>query len=145
MRHEGIMRERLGAPPFPRPVATHGRERFYGNLLQEGGRKRGQTSCLPVVEALRGVPVASSSPIARINAFAKEHGRQNVSVFFRGQLLELMRWTCLLSSDQSDDGDTFNRQESRLAFVRVALLASEVWFRRVYRDRMRSDGPIHEV
>src|SRR6185295_4226871 len=84
--------------------------------------------------------------IARVNRFAQEHGgRENVSVFFRGQLLELIRWACLLSHDQPGDGETFGAPEVRRSFVRAALLASEVWFRRVYQDRLRDDGPIHEV
>jgi len=84
--------------------------------------------------------------IGRINRFAADHGgRENVSVFFRGQLLELIRWACLLSADQPGDGETFNSSETRLSFVRAALLASEVWSRRVYGDRLGREGSIHDV
>jgi hypothetical protein len=84
--------------------------------------------------------------IARINRFGREHGgRDNISVFFRGQLLEFIRWACLLSEDQAGDGDTFSAPEVRRNFARAALLASEVWFKRVYQDRFRDDRPIHDV
>lgn len=79
----------------------------------------------------------------RINNFARTHGgREYCTVFFRGQLLELMRWIALLSVDLPGDGETFNSPAVRRAFARAALLASDVWQRRVYGDRLNSTEPI---
>jgi hypothetical protein len=50
----------------------------------------------------------TADAIARIDAFARVHPQ--VSVFFRGQLLELMRWVCLWCEDHSDDGVTLDLQ-----------------------------------
>src|SRR4029079_7712226 len=83
--------------------------------------------------------------IDRINAFARDNGgRENVSVFFRGQLLELLRCIALLSEDREGDGTTFELPEVRLAFVRAAVLASEVWARRVYRGGFGADRLLEE-
>lgn len=81
----------------------------------------------------------SREEIDRINSFALAHGgRSHVTVFFRGQLLELMRWVALLCADQEGDGQTFNNAEVRRQFARAALLASDVWQRRVYGNRLES-------
>lgn len=74
--------------------------------------------------------------IDRINELVAQYGF--VQVFFRGQILELMRWISLLCNDHDTDGTTFNDRETRTSFVRAALLASEVWGRRVYRDDFNS-------
>src|ERR1039457_5091867 len=42
--------------------------------------------------------------IERVNEFIKERQSKRVVIFFRGQLLELMRWICLLSEDKPGDG-----------------------------------------
>jgi hypothetical protein len=78
----------------------------------------------------------------RLNNFARErpHG---VSVFFRGQLLELFRWISLLCDDQAGDGKTFEDPSVRRSFVRAALLASDVWARRIYPDDLRLDGGLN--
>jgi hypothetical protein len=70
--------------------------------------------------------------IDRINKFAAEHGgRQHASVFFRGQLLELIRWASLMCPDLPNDGTTFEDPGVRQSFARAALLASDIWGRRV--------------
>lgn len=78
--------------------------------------------------------------IALVNAFARERGgASRVAFFFRGQLLELLRWAALLCSDHPNDGTTFDSRDTRRAFVRAALMASDVWGRRIYRDRLDGD------
>lgn len=81
--------------------------------------------------------------IRRINAFAEGHsGVDRVRVFFRGQLLELMRWVSEHSTDQPADGATFDDPEVRRRFVQAALLAAALWSDRVFGDRFRPDGGI---
>lgn len=74
--------------------------------------------------------------IDRLNELVAQYG--SVRVFFRGQMLELMRWVALLCGDLENDGTTFNDPEVRKTFVRAALLASEIWGRRVYPDELAS-------
>jgi hypothetical protein len=73
--------------------------------------------------------------IQALNKFVMAHGGSGrVGVIHRGSLLELIRWTCLLCSDHTDDGETFNKPEVREAFAQVLLMASELWGKRVYGD-----------
>ncbi|HKM77707.1 MAG TPA: hypothetical protein VJZ03_01410, partial [Candidatus Bathyarchaeia archaeon] len=77
----------------------------------------------------------TAQQIQALNKFVMAHGgSDHVGVVHRGALLELIRWTCLLCSDHSADGETFNKPEVREAFARVLLMASELWGKRVYGD-----------
>jgi hypothetical protein len=70
-----------------------------------------------------------------INAFARAQGDgQPPEVFFRGQMLELMRWAARHCRKTDGDGRSFDDPSVRSAFVKAALIASEIWSRRVYRD-----------
>lgn len=81
--------------------------------------------------------------IDRINRFARIHGgADKVTVFFRGQLLELIRWVCLFCQDQPGDGETFNDPEIRETFAKVVLLASDIWARRVIGDKFSLEGGV---
>lgn len=70
--------------------------------------------------------------------YAKGHG--NPRPFFREQLLELIRWTCLLAEDHPNDGSTFTDPDTRRSFLRAALLASDVWGRHAYPDGLKVTG-----
>lgn len=80
--------------------------------------------------------------LARINAWAKREGRTatDTGMFFRAQVVELMCWVALLCDEHEDDGATFERDATRIAFVRAALLATEAWSASVYDDRFESTG-----
>jgi hypothetical protein len=65
-----------------------------------------------------------------------------LTVFFRGQLLELMRWICRYCKDLPGDGTTFDEAETRRTFAKAALIASDLWGWRTYRDKMRLDEGI---
>ena len=79
--------------------------------------------------------------IGRVNGFVREHGGvERQAVFFRGQLLELLRWATLFCDDQPGDGLTFEKMEARQSFVKAALIMSDVWAERVLRDRLSVDG-----
>jgi hypothetical protein len=87
----------------------------------------------------------TTDEVARINAFARTYQGQgydisHIMVFFRGQLLELMRWVCLWCEDHPDDGVTFERPAVCSTFAQVALIASDLWARRIYGDRFSLDG-----
>lgn len=77
-----------------------------------------------------------------INAFVAKHGGvNNVSVFFQGQMLELARWVAKYCRHDPSDGNTFADPKVRSAFVRAALIATDLWNARVYGDRFRQiDG-----
>lgn len=81
----------------------------------------------------------NNEEVGHLNRLVAEYG-EGTAVFFRGQLLELMRWVALLSTDQPGDGTTFRDPAVRHAFARAALLASDVWARRVYPDELKIES-----
>lgn len=81
--------------------------------------------------------------IDRVNAFTREEGgAERVTIFFRGQLLELIRWVLLYSHDHRNDGVTFEDPDVRRKFAQAALLARDIWARRVFGRRFRDTGDI---
>ena len=74
----------------------------------------------------------------------RKGGAREVAVFHRPQLLELMRWTALLSEDQDNDGVSFEDPNARRRFAEAALIAGDVWARWVFRDRVRDTGNVLE-
>jgi len=85
----------------------------------------------------------TSSEIESINAFARNHGGVNrVKVFFRGQILELFRWVSLLCTDHPGDGTTYEAPHVRRTFAQVALIASDVWANRIFKNKFSLDGGI---
>lgn len=85
----------------------------------------------------------TSDEINRVNVFACEHGgAQRVMVFFRGQLLELVRWILLFCHNHPEDGTTFENPDVRRQFAQVALIASEIWANRIFADRFSLDGGV---
>lgn len=78
----------------------------------------------------------TKSEINAVNNFAKSYGgAENVLVFFRGQLLELIRWIVLYCNDQSSDGITFEDTLVRTRFAQAALIAGDLWAKRVFGSR----------
>lgn len=73
-----------------------------------------------------------------IKKVAKFFSNRNgpATVFFRGQLLELIRWICLCCKDLPGDGSTFSDLETRRTFAKAALIASDLWGKRTYGDKM---------
>jgi hypothetical protein len=85
----------------------------------------------------------TTDEIIRVNEFAKRHGEaEEITIFFRGQLLELMRWVLLYCNDHPNDGNTFELPEVRRIFAQSLLIASDMWARRVYGDRFSLDGGV---
>lgn len=81
--------------------------------------------------------------IERLNRFVSEHGQASkVALFLRAQLLELMRWACLLAQDLPGDGETFEDPNVRRRFLQAALMASDIWGTRTYEGRILSTGNV---
>lgn len=73
----------------------------------------------------------------RLDAFARKHsGLDHVAVFFRGQLLEMMRRAAQHCRNLPGDGETFNDEQVRDRFFRAALIAGSLWSDRIYGNRL---------
>jgi hypothetical protein len=73
----------------------------------------------------------------RLDAFAKQHGGlDRVVVFFRGQLLEMMRRAAKHCQNLPGDGETFNDEQVRNRFFRSVLIAGALWSARIYGNRL---------
>jgi hypothetical protein len=77
----------------------------------------------------------------RIDAFVREKQLQgSPTVFFRGQLLELIRWAARYGdrsgADPQFSGDAANREK----FAKAALICSDLWGERIYAKRLRATG-----
>jgi len=81
----------------------------------------------------------------RVDDYARKNGgAQRVTVFFRGQILELIRWIALYCKDFPNDGTTFEDSEVRRDFAKVLLITSEIWSKRVFGgNRFSLDGGIN--
>lgn len=85
----------------------------------------------------------TNEEIKEVNRFALAYGDANkITVFFRGQLLELLRWILLYCRNHPNDGKTFEDPNTRKKFVQAALIASNFWSKRVYGDRFSLNGEI---
>ena len=80
--------------------------------------------------------LCDSEQIASVGKFALRSGRRVPTVFFRGQMLELMRWAARFCDPTPGDGSTFDDPQVRRRFLAAALIASDVWSRRVFADRL---------
>jgi hypothetical protein len=79
--------------------------------------------------------------IEKINGFfGKEAARQKAAitsvpmlptVFFRGQVLELLRWACIFCPDIPNT--YFDIPEARAPFAKALLIAGTLWNRRIYQ------------
>lgn len=70
---------------------------------------------------------------SRLAHFSSKHGGiTNVKAFSRYQLLEVMRWALLFCDDLPDDGNTYTSQEVRRSFMKVALIAHDIWNAQIF-------------
>lgn len=85
----------------------------------------------------------TSDEMRAVNDFVRKRGGPNkVIIFFRGQILELLRWVLLFCHDLPDDGITFEKQEVRLKFAQAAFIASDIWAKRVFEGRFSVEEDI---
>ncbi|MEX0679251.1 MAG: hypothetical protein WD063_19400 [Pirellulales bacterium] len=81
--------------------------------------------------------IFSKGEIARVaRFFAGRRKPESARVFFRAQLLELMQWIASHCNDMPDDGATFERADVRQAFAKAALIAGELWGKRVFDGKL---------
>jgi len=67
---------------------------------------------------------------------ANANSAERVTLFFQGQLLELMRWVARYASPTESAGLSFQSSEACATFLRAAFLASELWSARIYADKL---------
>jgi hypothetical protein len=90
--------------------------------------------------------MCNEEDLRRINAFAKARpGGDLPSVFFRGQILELMRWAARCCPTIPDDGTAFNDPAARSRLLQATLIASTLWSKRVFADRLSGTLPVDEA
>lgn len=81
--------------------------------------------------------------INRVNDFAQKNGSaQRIMIFSRGQLLELLRWGTLYCQNYPESEITFENPEVRRKFVQAALIAFDIWTKRVFGNRFSMDGGV---
>jgi hypothetical protein len=76
----------------------------------------------------------------KIDAWIATQRAQEIILFFRGQLLELMRWIARYSRQEPGTGQSFNEPGTRQNFMRAAFLASDLWAARTYADKLKGAG-----
>jgi hypothetical protein len=84
--------------------------------------------------------------VERIDAYIKQ-SKANPGewhVFFRGQLLELMRQACVFCSAQPEARTMEADPLQRARFSKAALIASELWNERVYQGRFSGPGDLED-
>lgn len=75
--------------------------------------------------------------VGRINAFITGRGNAGpVTIFFRGQCLELMRWAAHYGKNLPCDGLSFNDPKRRENFLKALLIAGVLWGKRIYADKL---------
>ena len=85
--------------------------------------------------------------IRLINVFSTQRrARRRPTVFFRGQVLELVRWAVrYCDRDSPSYGRIVKDPATRVRFVKAAMVAGELWQARVYADRLRAGRPIEDA
>jgi hypothetical protein len=90
--------------------------------------------------------ICNHEDLRRINAFAAARpGGDLPTVFFRGQILELMRWAVRCCPIIPDDGTGLNDPAERTRLLQAALIASTLWGKRVFADRLSRTLPLDEA
>ena len=81
--------------------------------------------------------LCTDEQIDRINTFARKFPRADApTIFFRGQMLELIRWTARHCRNLPNDGTTSTSAATRSQFVKAALIAGMLRSQRVYGNRL---------
>ena len=76
----------------------------------------------------------SDEDISYLNQSIKRQGKKSAILFFRGQILELLRWIVLYCEDNYNDGITFEDPEIRRTFAKALLLSSDIWGERIFKE-----------
>jgi hypothetical protein len=76
----------------------------------------------------------------RIEAFIRRH--PHCSIFFRGQLVELIRWATLFGQEGDLNDDLVKNPTKRKIFSRALLTVNSLWEKRIYQDKFHSEGDL---
>ncbi len=89
----------------------------------------------------------TNKQIDQINAFIRSRNANAgpVTIFFRGQILEFMRWAARFSKNLPGDGQTFNNPGQREKFLKGLLIASVLWGKRVFGGKLSAGSDIDEA
>jgi hypothetical protein len=70
--------------------------------------------------------LCTNQQINQINTFIRTRGSTagSVAIFFRGQILEFMRWAARHCTNHRGDGETFNDPVQREKFLKALLISS---------------------
>jgi hypothetical protein len=141
---------------FPGIEAT---ETTIEELLRSLGRDAVLVACarLNTVVSGTGVPdikarqeraigmICSDDELRRINAFAQTRPPGDLPiVFFRGQILELMRWA-VRCCPATPGAETLDDPAARSRLLQAALIASKLWGDRVFAGRLSGTLPVDEA
>lgn len=87
--------------------------------------------------------LCTKTQAGRLNAFVRRHNAVGrVTVFFPGQIRELMRWAARYCKNLPGDGETF-RERARLdGFVKALLIAGMLWSYRTYGNKLSGAGDL---
>lgn len=89
--------------------------------------------------------ICSDEDLRRINEFAKGRPPGDLPiVFFRGQLLELMRWA-VRCCPATAGTVSLDEPAARSRLLQAALIASKFWGDRVFADRLSATLPVDEA
>ena len=83
--------------------------------------------------------------VGDLRIFAKKNSHSFVTVYFRGQLLELVRW--LLYAGKNDKALPISKDElsaEKRSSVSATLLSSEVWGRRAFKGLSTEAGDVDQ-
>lgn len=69
---------------------------------------------------------------------SKKEGTPSI-IFFRGQMLELIRWIVLCCDDHSNDGSTFDDEETKVLFFKCVLMASDIWEKQTFGAALEAE------
>lgn len=102
----------------------------------------GHSALTPIERQKKAVKwLCNDDEIRKLNSYAQNRDTPNgLTVFFRGQLLELMRWVLLHGKNKDDDGSSFQDPYARRRFFQAALIASKLWSDRLYGNRFTLEG-----
>ncbi|WP_206736848.1 hypothetical protein [Bradyrhizobium guangzhouense] len=89
--------------------------------------------------------ICSGEDLDRINAFARTRPSGDLPVvFFRGQLLELMRWA-VRCCDAAVGAESLEDPAGRSRLLQAALIASKLWGERVFAGRLSGVLPVDDA
>jgi hypothetical protein len=91
--------------------------------------------------------LCTKQQINQINEFIRSRGGAAglVAIFFRGQILEFIRWAARHCTNHPGDGETFNDPAQREKFLKALLISSVLWGNRVFGGKLTGSKDMGEA